>query len=300
MGNDFLNKLAMFQKTEAEGKQRAGEFGQGLPVGTYIGKLQSITAGRGKTSGRLQVHREIMILEGEHANEVSHDWMGLEHPVAISIFTRYIEAHGFAMPSILDEKASTEQADFVYSQDLNDTLQAIQDGAPTYRIRIKQSGDFRNVDILTIEDLGGLNQSPSSTPDPDEPVAASEEEQPQHQVADEDVVEAPADPLLDTATQFCMDVGLDVADGMTLEDMKQLILGCAFPEIGVTAAQLKALGFEQDDGIRYDAEKVATIEELGCESAIIRKAVAKPVAAAKPTPRPAAPAPKPATKAKRK
>ena len=67
-----------------------------------------------------------------------------------AIVTRFIESHGYEMPEIVDAKTSEAEGAFVYAQDFLDVLQAIVDAAPTYRFRVKQSGEYRNVDVLEI------------------------------------------------------------------------------------------------------------------------------------------------------
>jgi hypothetical protein len=272
--NDFQKKLAEFKGKEAAGKARANEFGKGLPIGNYLGKLQSLSAGKGRNSNRLQVHRELLVMEGEHANEVSHDWMGLEHEVAISIMTRYIEAHGMAMPAIIDEDHSAQEGDFVFAQDFLDTLQNIMDGAPTYRFRVRQAGEFKNVDVLEITDMGTLQASA------EEPIAEGtvEETGTEEPVSEEENLRL-------RALEFCGTIGISVSDQSDIDAIKTELSQCGFPVEGVTAAQLKDLGYPSDDGVRYSVEQLEIIEELGMENTII-----KPIAKAVPMKKAAPPA----------
>ena len=299
----FKEKLAAFKKNEEAGKKRAGEFGQGLPVGNYLGQLQALTAGKSQTSNRLQVHRELLVVDdGEHANEVSHDWMNLEHEVGIAITTRFIEAHGYEMPEIVDAERSEEEGDLVFHQDFLDVLQAIVDAAPTYRFRIRQSGEFKNVDVLEITERGGLDDEPGTATD-DETIGKGEVEgevEGEDEETEETPAEEPVDEVRDKAVEFCLAVGIEVEESDDMDDIRAKVNGCVFPAEGVTTAQLKADGFDEDDNIRYDAEQIALLEEIGCgEAIVLAKKAAAPAKKTAPAKK-AAPVKKAAPKKKSK
>jgi hypothetical protein len=288
----FQDRLVIFRQNEEAGRARAEEFGQGLPVGEYLGRLQALSAGKSQ-SGNLQVHRELLVVdEGDHANEVSHDWMGLNHEVKVAIMTRFFEAHGFEMPPIIDEEASKGEGDFVFNQEFLDALQYLVDAAPTYRFRVRQSGQYRNLDILNIEDYGTLEA-------PEEGGAAPIAEGADTAGPATAAIGAAADPLRERAVEFAMSVGLEVTDADDLEAIKAKINECVFPIEGVTTEDLAAQGLG-DDNSRYTEQQVMEVEAIGCPDAVIRPA-AKPSAPPPPPARRAAPparraAPAPAQK----
>ncbi|NIP40486.1 MAG: hypothetical protein GTN39_03120 [Candidatus Aenigmarchaeota archaeon] len=123
----------------------------GPPDGTYAFQLQKAELREAQSSGKLYIAREHLVIDGEYEGEVVRDMMSLETDRGPYYIAKWIEKMGYEAP----DKA----------KDIPDTLEAIQNDAPTYTGSIKHSGDFINVRVMEVLEGGdgGGKSSPEDT-----------------------------------------------------------------------------------------------------------------------------------------
>lgn len=148
----FREKLTQLQKQWERSTETAGK----VPPGLYHARLQEASLAE-SAAGRLQVHREFLILEGEHEGRVLHDYMQLETEQGPTFIRRWIEQMGYNAPSKADE--------------LEETIDAINQEAAELQIKVVHSGDFVNVRIQRV--LAVTPQPAKPTVSAKAPVAAA-------------------------------------------------------------------------------------------------------------------------------
>jgi hypothetical protein len=159
--------------------------GSALPPATYLLRLQSAEVEESASSGNLQIHLEHLVVEGELAGEVQHEYLQIETAQGPFYVKQWIEMMGFDVP---DDPA-----------DLPDVVEAISEKAPTYTGQVIEKKGFTNVRIKTLEDEG-------TAPAPAEEEEESEEAAPEEA---QDSVEELEQRLL----AFCTDYDVEVEDG---------------------------------------------------------------------------------------
>jgi hypothetical protein len=153
----FKERLAAMQDAYAAGKDQAG----GIPDGVYTMQLQSAVL-QESSSGRMMVHREHIVLEGEYQGEVVHDFIVLDTEFGPRQFAEWCRIMGFDAP---------EQA-----ADIEDVVAAIALKAPQYQAAVKKSrdSDLRNVRIRQLIETGETAKpmpKPAAKPASGKPVA---------------------------------------------------------------------------------------------------------------------------------
>lgn len=132
----FKKKLSSM----AENWDLAKEAGPGFskfPDGTYKFQLQNAEIVESQSSGKLQVHREHLCIEGEQAGDALHDWLNLEHEVGLQIAMTWIEQMGHEIPD------KPEQ--------LEEVIANIAECAPIYTGRVKNTDDgFTNLRVTKL------------------------------------------------------------------------------------------------------------------------------------------------------
>jgi hypothetical protein len=114
----------------------------GVPAGTYEMQLQSAALKEAKSSGKLGIHREHLILSGDQEGEVVFDQLSLETDRGPYFIARWIEQMGFAAPDDVSE--------------LEEVVRGIADEAPSYTAKVTLSeGGFTNVNIIALLDGNG-------------------------------------------------------------------------------------------------------------------------------------------------
>jgi hypothetical protein len=107
-----------------------------IEPGQYIARLQSAKVVESKSTGKLMVRREHVILQGEMEGMVVFDNLQLETPMGLTFLRRWFDQMGYESP-----------AD---SSEIEDTIAAINKDAATVKILVKHSGDFVNVSVIEV------------------------------------------------------------------------------------------------------------------------------------------------------
>lgn len=137
------DKLAKMQDAwkESEQQYKTTFGGEKIPEGQYIARVQKAALREAKTSGKIMIGREHVIMEGDLKGSVVFDNMQLETPLGLAFTRRWIERMGYVSPDEVNG--------------LLDVCNDITEKAPTVKIAVKHSGDFVNVDVLEVLEDGG-------------------------------------------------------------------------------------------------------------------------------------------------
>ena len=153
---EFANRLGRMKETW-EGSAD-DSFGASIPAGIYTMQLQAATLGESQSSGRLQIHREHLVVGGEHDGEVQHDYMQLETARGPNFVRQWLRRMGVEPPND--------------PADLEDVVAELSEAAPYYRAQVKQNGDFTNVSVLKrleedeVESGGSASAGADDDPEP--------------------------------------------------------------------------------------------------------------------------------------
>lgn len=130
---DFNDRL----KNMEDNWEHAKELGFGtFPDGRYKFQLQSAEITESMSSGKLQIHREHLCLEGEMAGEVLHDYLQLETEWGPRFTMQWIEQMGREIPES--------------SAGLEEVVAEIAEAAPIYDGIVKTKGGFTNLRITKL------------------------------------------------------------------------------------------------------------------------------------------------------
>lgn len=129
MGNEFARRLASMQSAWGSRKEQPKK----VPAGRYLMKLQAAVVAEAKSSGRLMIKREHLILEGQCQGEVVYDYMQLETERGPYFVSKWIDQMGFVSPD--------------KPEDLPKVVEEIVKAGPVYQATLKENGEFRNITI---------------------------------------------------------------------------------------------------------------------------------------------------------
>jgi len=107
-----------------------------IDAGDYIAQVQMAKLTESKSSGKLMIRREHLIVEGSWKGTVVYDNMMLETPMGMTFIRRWFEMMGYAAP---DDPSEIE-----------DVIEAIAEESATVKIAVKHSGDFINVAVIEV------------------------------------------------------------------------------------------------------------------------------------------------------
>lgn len=135
-------KLRKMKSGWANSKQSYKEmFGASdIPEDVYVAKLQD-TELTESNAGKLRIKREHVILEGDHKGVVVRDGLNLENEYGPVFCRRWFALLGVDIPEEPEE--------------LEEVLGEVKDAAPVCKIRVRHSGDFTNVDVISVVDEDG-------------------------------------------------------------------------------------------------------------------------------------------------
>ncbi len=136
--------------------QKAREEPDRCPQGTYIMRLANAEKTESQSSGKEQIHREWVILEGSQEGVSVHDYMQLETDRGPFHVRRWLEGMGFDVPETYAE--------------LDDVLASMVEAGPIIRGKVLHRGDFDNVRLIK------LLEQESETEDDGEPDDGDEED----------------------------------------------------------------------------------------------------------------------------
>lgn len=193
--------------------------GSMIPEGTYIAKLSSAKFKEAKSSGKLMIQRNHVILEGEYSGMVAFDNMQVETEWGFVFIRRWIEIMGYECPD------AEEMETFI------DLLNAITEESPVVKIEVKHSGTFVNVDV--IERLETEESKESEEPEESEKEDSGTEE----------------------LYSFCQSNGIEVDSEASEDELIEAISEFEFEEKILTSEELKLL---KDSGLQDCIKKPVT------------------------------------------
>lgn len=106
-----------------------------IPEDVYVAKLQDCELTE-SSSGKLRIKREHVIMEGEHKGVPIRDGLNLENELGLVFCRRWLNMIGADVPENPEE--------------LETLLAEIKEAAPVCKIRVRHSGDFTNVDVISV------------------------------------------------------------------------------------------------------------------------------------------------------
>lgn len=148
---------ARWQESEKQYKTTFG--GEKVPEGTYLARVQKVSIREAKSSGRLMIGREHVIIDGDMKGSAVFDYLQLETELGFAFTRRWIERMGYQAP---DDAVG-----------IVDICTDITEKAPTVKIAVKHSGDFINVDVLEVVNEG--EETPEETSEEAEDEESTEE-----------------------------------------------------------------------------------------------------------------------------
>ena len=130
-------RLSKMQSGWASSEQQYKEmFGASdLPEDTYVAKLQDCELTE-SNAGNLRIKREHVIMEGDHKGVVVRDGLNLESEYGPVFCRRWLAMLGADVPENPEE--------------LETVLTDVREAAPTCKIRVRHSGEFTNVDVISV------------------------------------------------------------------------------------------------------------------------------------------------------
>ena len=133
--SEFKKRLGKMQGNWDAGKEKAAEFGD-IPDGLYKMQLQDAEIVESQSSEKLQIHVEHLVLEGEQAGQVYHDYLQLETEWGPVFIAQFIEKLGREVPDNIDE--------------MEEVISEIAEGAPIYMGKLKTKDDYQNLRITKL------------------------------------------------------------------------------------------------------------------------------------------------------
>lgn len=143
MSKEFKNRLKAMQGTWDTNRDPQPN----VPAGRYTMQLQSAELSE-NSNGKLQIHTENLVIDGEYSGEVAHDFLQLENEIGMQFTARWIEAMGYDVP---DDMAEIEEI-----------VASIAEAAATFTGKVKVSKGFTNVQVIEILDPGEAPATESS------------------------------------------------------------------------------------------------------------------------------------------
>lgn len=108
-----------------------------IPEDTYVAQLQEAMLDEDKKQN-VVIRREHIITEGAHKGVVVRDRMNLSNDMGQVFVRRWLQMLGVDIPEDISE--------------LETLVSEIKKAAPVCKVRIRHSGDFTNVDVISVED----------------------------------------------------------------------------------------------------------------------------------------------------
>ena len=240
---EFASKLSGMKQSWADSSAVYDSTFGGIKIdaGQYLARLQSAKIVESKSSGKLMIRREHIILEGQFQGMIVYDNLNLETPMGMSFVRRWIDQMGYEAPT--PDKP----------EEIEDIVAAISEEAPTVKVAVKHSGDFVNVSIIELIAAGDAK--------PDAGKAEPKAEPKQESSSAKKAKAAPAaekDPLLEKLFAFCkaQDIGTESDD--TVDVLKERIREYQYPEAQLTDEE-KALFAEA--GLEDAIEKAPEVKK---------------------------------------
>lgn len=242
----FAERLSGMKTTINESKNTYDSMFAGVKIdpGQYIVRLQSAKIIETKSSGKLMIVREHIVVEGSWQGHVIRDYMNLESPMGMAFVRQWIDQCGYQFP---DENPA----------ELEDVIEAIANESFTCKAQVKQSGDFINLTVLEIiEAAASTSQNEKKAEEPKKEETKKEEpkakkEEPKESDEEKTIKKA----LLD----FCKNQDIATESGDTIEILKERICEYEYPEEEMSS------------------EEIELFEKVGIDGAIKRKPKAKKV-----------------------
>lgn len=209
------DKLKKYGKTFKTAKQRAkeeGGFGENLPDGKYLTKLESCEVGESQSSGRLQMTFVYKITDGEQEGESIRKYLGLETEDDQVWLDRELKRFGLEIESL-------EEVEEV-AKILNDSEAEVK-----VTLKTKDSGQFAYVDkVLSDIDAGDFvsedseddsddEDSEEETDDVDEDIYEDNSDEEEEEEESEDNTDEDSEEEEDESEE---DEGVDLTLGMTV------------------------------------------------------------------------------------
>lgn len=211
----FASKLSGMKEGWDESQNQYDTMFGGVKIdaGDYIARVQSIKLTESKSSGKLMVRREHLIIEGSWKGTVVYDNMMLETPMGMTFLRKWFEQMGYTAP---DDPA-----------DIEDVLEAIAEEAATVKVAVKHSGDFINVAVVEVIEADEEKGSSSETKE-----KASKEKAPKEK-ADTEQSDENAE-LRDALFAFCKAQDIDTEKDDDVEVLGERIKEYKWPETELT------------------------------------------------------------------
>lgn len=131
--------------------------GAKVPAGTYNARLSKCHRKVAKSSENAYLGREFTILDGEHEGATVYDRIMLHNDTGPVFARRFIAQAGFEAPKKV--------------ADLEKTAAAIQEAELDFKIQVKHSDDFVNVNVLSL--LSEADENGEGNEDDDDDAAAA-------------------------------------------------------------------------------------------------------------------------------
>jgi len=217
----FSSKLAGMKQAWADSSTVYDSTFGGIKIdaGQYLARLQSAKITESKSSGKLMIRREHVILEGQFKGMIVYDNLNLETPMGMSFVRRWIEQMGY------------DQPDVDKPEEIEDIVAAISQEAPTVKVAVKHSGDFVNVSIIeliTTDSAAGESgqaqaKAEASSSAKKEKVAPWDEK----------------NPLKENLFAFCKGQDISTQSDDTIEVLKERIREYTYPKEQMTDEEQK-------------------------------------------------------------
>ena len=237
----FADRLAGMQQGWDESQNQYDTMFGGVKIdaGDYIARVQSCKIAESKSSGKLMVRREHLIIEGSYKGSVVFDVMMLETPMGLTFLRRWFEQMGYNSPSDPAE--------------IEDIVAAIAEEAATVKIAIKHSGEFTNVSVIEVLE----EDAPEEKTEKESSEKSSKKETKEEAPAEEAGGEEDNAELLAELFAFCKAQDIDTEEDDTIEILGERISEYKWPEEELTD------------------EENAMFEAADISAAIKKKAVSK-------------------------
>jgi hypothetical protein len=150
----FADKLNGMKNSWDDSKNQYDSMfgGVKIPADTYLAQMQSVKLKESKSSGKLMIQREHVIIEGQFKGTVVYDNMQIETPMGMTFIRRWFEQMGYEAPADPAE--------------IEDVIRAIAEDAALVKIQVKHSGDYVNVSVIEVVETSSANAPSASREEP--------------------------------------------------------------------------------------------------------------------------------------
>ena len=195
-----------------------------IPGGDYIAQLQKCELKEAKSTGKLMIQRQHIILSGDFPGCVVWDYLHLETPMGFVFARKWIDQMGYTAPDDPEE--------------IEALVEEISKEKSRVKINLKNSGDFTNITVIELLDNEG-DETPTSKEDPTSEEAGEEE------AGEEEAGEEEGDSeleLLFNLRQFVIAYELDgfeEAETSDEEMLKEMILSYPWKQEEMEAEEIE-------------------------------------------------------------